>query len=56
MSKNTKILLSTALLLISGQLFGIVGMLLAVLVTAVLQVFLRSLDEYYRNSAFYREG
>ncbi len=43
-------------LLIGGQLFGITGMLLAVPVTAVLQVFLRSLAEYYRNSEFYREG
>jgi predicted PurR-regulated permease PerM len=43
-------------LLIGGQLFGIAGMLLAVPVTAVLQVFLRSLAEYYRNSEFYREG
>ena len=43
-------------LLIGGQLFGIAGMLLAVPVTAVLQVFLRSLVEYYRNSEFYREG
>ena len=43
-------------LLIGGQLFGIIGMLLAVPVTAVLQVCLRSLDEYYRNSDFFREG
>lgn len=43
-------------LLIGGQLFGIAGMLLAVPVTAVLQVFLRSLGDYYRNSDFYREG
>ena len=43
-------------LLIGGQLFGITGMLLAVPVTAVLQVFLRSLAEYYRSSDFYREG
>lgn len=42
-------------LLIGGQIFGIIGMLLAVPVTAVLQVFLHSLGEYYRNSAFYRE-
>ena len=41
-------------LLIGGQLFGIIGMLLAVPVTAVLQVFLRSLSEYYRMSDFYR--
>lgn len=43
-------------LLIGGQLFGITGMLLAVPVTAVLQVFLNSFAEYYRNSEFYREG
>jgi predicted PurR-regulated permease PerM len=43
-------------LLIGGQMFGIIGMLLAVPVTAVLQVFLRSLAEYYRSSEFYREG
>ena len=41
-------------LLIGGQMFGIMGMLLAVPVTAVLQVFLRSLADYYRNSDFYR--
>ena len=41
-------------LLIGGQMFGIMGMLLAVPVTAVLQVFLRSLAGYYRNSDFYR--
>lgn len=49
-------LVAIVALLIGGQLFGIVGMLLAVPVTAVLQVFLRSLGEYYRNSEFYREG
>lgn len=43
-------------LLIGGQLFGIAGMLLAVPATAVIQVFLRSLGEYYRNSEFFREG
>ncbi|MFA7403298.1 MAG: AI-2E family transporter [Pelobacteraceae bacterium] len=43
-------------LLIGGQLFGITGMLLAVPVTAVLQVFLRSLADFYRTSDFYREG
>lgn len=42
-------------LLIGGQLFGIIGMLLAVPVTAVLQVFLRSLAAYYRTSEFYQE-
>lgn len=41
-------------LLIGGQMFGIMGMLLAVPVTAVLQVFLRSLAVYYRNSEFFR--
>lgn len=41
-------------LLIGGQMFGIMGMLLAVPVTAVLQVFLRSLADYYRDSEFYR--
>lgn len=43
-------------LLIGGQLFGLFGMLLAVPVTAVLQVFLGSLAEYYRDSEFYRKG
>ncbi len=41
-------------LLIGGQLFGLMGMLLAVPVTAVLLVFLRSLSDYYRDSPFYR--
>lgn len=49
-------LVAIVALLIGGQLFGVVGMLLAVPVTAVLQVFLRSLAEYYRCSEFYREG
>lgn len=49
-------LVAIVALLIGGQLFGIIGMLLAVPVTAVLQVFLRSLAGYYRNSEFYREG
>lgn len=49
-------LVAIVALLIGGQLFGIAGMLLAVPVTAVLQVFIRSLAEYYRASAFYREG
>jgi predicted PurR-regulated permease PerM len=49
-------LVAIVALLIGGQLFGIVGMLLAVPVTAVLQVFLRSLADYYRNSEFYRNG
>ncbi|QEM70095.1 AI-2E family transporter [Geobacter sp. FeAm09] len=43
-------------LLIGGQIFGLMGMLLAVPVTAVLQVFLRSLAAWYRESDFYREG
>jgi predicted PurR-regulated permease PerM len=49
-------LVAIVALLIGGQLFGIVGMLLAVPATAVLQVFMRSLGDYYRNSEFYREG
>jgi predicted PurR-regulated permease PerM len=49
-------LIAIVALLIGGQLFGIMGMLLAVPVTAVLQVFLHSLAEYYRDSEFYREG
>lgn len=49
-------LVAIVALLIGGQIFGIVGMLLAVPVTAVLQVFLRSMADYYRNSEFYREG
>ncbi len=47
-------LVAIVALLIGGQLFGIFGMLLAVPVTAVLQVFLRSLAAYYRDSEFYR--
>jgi predicted PurR-regulated permease PerM len=34
-------------------MFGIMGMLLAVPVVAVLQVFLRSLTEWYRGTDFY---
>jgi len=49
-------LVAIVALLIGGQLFGIMGMLLAVPVAAVLQVFLRSLAQYYRSSEFYREG
>lgn len=49
-------LVAIVALLIGGQLFGIAGMLLAVPVTAVLQVFFRSLTAYYRNSEFYLEG
>ena len=49
-------LVAIVALLIGGQLFGIIGMLLAVPVVAVLQVFLRSLTEYYRNTEYFREG
>lgn len=41
-------------LLIGGQWFGIFGMLLAVPVTAVLNVFFRSLLDYYRETAYYK--
>jgi predicted PurR-regulated permease PerM len=41
-------------LLIGGQLFGLMGMLLAVPVSAVLRVFFCSLSSYFRNSEFYR--
>jgi predicted PurR-regulated permease PerM len=47
-------LVAIVALLIGGQLFGIMGMLLAVPVTAVLQVFLRSLAAWYRESEFFR--
>jgi len=47
-------LVAIVALLIGGQIFGLMGMLLAVPVTAVLQVFLRSLASYYRESEFYR--
>lgn len=47
-------LVAIVALLIAGQMFGLIGMLLAVPVTAVLQVFLRSLAEYYRESGFFR--
>jgi predicted PurR-regulated permease PerM len=47
-------LVAIVALLISGQIFGLMGMLLAVPVTAVLQVFMHSLAEYYRESGFYR--
>ena len=47
-------LVTIVALLTGGQLFGLMGMLLAVPVTAVLQVFLRSLACYYRDSDFYR--
>ncbi len=41
-------------LLVGGQLFGILGMLLAVPVTAVLKVLLRSFLDEYRGTAFYQ--
>lgn len=47
-------LVTIVALLIGGQMFGIMGMLLAVPLTAVLQVFLRSLAGYYRDSDFFR--
>jgi predicted PurR-regulated permease PerM len=40
-------------LLIGGQLFGILGMLLAVPVTAVLKVFFSSYLSWYRSSAYF---
>lgn len=49
-------LVAIVALLLGGQLFGIVGMLLAVPFTAVLQVFLRSAATEYRNSEFYRNS
>ncbi|MBL0224193.1 MAG: AI-2E family transporter [Geobacteraceae bacterium] len=47
-------LVAIVALLIGGQIFGLMGMLLAVPVTAVLQVFLRSLAGWYRTTEFYR--
>ena len=47
-------LVAIVALLIGGQIFGLMGMLLAVPVTAVLQVFLRSLTTWYRTTEFYR--
>ncbi len=47
-------LVAIVALLIGGQMFGLMGMLLAVPVTAVLQVFLRSLAAWYLDSEFYR--
>ena len=47
-------LVAIVALLIGGQLFGLMGMLLAVPVAAIMQVFLRSLASYYRESEFYR--
>jgi len=47
-------LVALVALLLGGQLFGIMGMLLAIPLTAVIQVFLRSLAIYYRDSEFYK--
>jgi len=47
-------LVTLVVLLIGGQLFGLMGMLLAVPVSAVLRVFLCSLASYFRNSEFYQ--
>jgi len=49
-------LVALVALLLGGQLFGILGMLVAVPLTAILQVFLRSLIDYYRESEFYSGG
>ena len=43
-------------LLIGGKLFGFLGILLAVPVIAVAQVFLKFLREIYKTSDFYRAG
>jgi hypothetical protein len=43
-------------LLIGGKLFGFLGVLLAVPVIAVAQVFLKFLREIYKTSDFYRSG
>lgn len=43
-------------LLIGGKLFGFLGVLLAVPVIAVVQVFLKFLREIYKTSEFYRMG
>lgn len=43
-------------LFIGGQLSGILGMLLAVPLTAVLKVFGRSLLDYYRNTTYFRQA
>jgi predicted PurR-regulated permease PerM len=43
-------------LLIGGKLFGLLGILLAVPVIAVSQVFLKFLREIYKTSDFYRAG
>ncbi len=42
--------------LIGGTLFGLIGMLLAVPLTAVLSVFFRDLRAWYLSSDFYRGG
>lgn len=47
-------LVAIVALLIGGQIFGIIGMLVAVPVTAVMQVFLRTVSQYYRDSDFFR--
>ncbi len=47
-------LVAIVALLIGGQIFGLFGMLVAVPLTAVLQVFLRSLAAWYRETEFYR--
>lgn len=43
-------------LLIGGKLFGFLGVLLAVPVIAVTQVFLKFMREIYKTSEFYRSG
>ena len=43
-------------LLVAGKLFGFLGILLAVPVTAVLQVFWKFLREIYKSSYFYHAG
>ncbi len=49
-------LVALVALLLGGQLFGVLGMLVAVPLTAILQVFLHSLIAYYRESEFYSGG
>lgn len=41
-------------LFLGGQLLGIMGMLLAIPIAAVLQVFLRSIAAYYRSTSFFQ--
>ena len=43
-------------LLIGGRLFGFLGVLLAVPVIAIAQVFLKFFREIYKSSEFYRQG